>query len=158
MPIIAMGAVRGVFAVSEQDKKIELTVAPGVVLILSRHAESAPCGFQAILMFIGSPKHYFYNPAFDVKMLLLVVAVLVQAVLFRWVSRSDNPSPWLTRTTVAVSLASWFAVSMAGGVPAGRGSGARPMAEDGPPEIGEPDVTWPVLAFIVPMPAAPLPM
>jgi cytochrome bd-type quinol oxidase subunit 2 len=66
------------------------------------------------LMFIGSPKHYFYNPAFDIKMLLLVVAVLVQAVLFRWVAHSDNPSPWLTRTTVAVSLAAWFAVSMAG--------------------------------------------
>ena len=47
-------------------------------------------------------------------LLLLVVAVLVQAVLFRWVARSDNPSPWLTRTTVAVSLAAWFAVSMAG--------------------------------------------
>jgi hypothetical protein len=57
MPIIALGAVRGVFAVSEQDKKIELTVAPGVVLILSRHAERAPCGFQAILMFIGSLLH-----------------------------------------------------------------------------------------------------
>jgi cytochrome bd-type quinol oxidase subunit 2 len=66
------------------------------------------------LMFIGSPKHYCYNPAFDIKMLLLVVAVLVQAVLFRWVAHSDNPSPWLTRTTVAVSLAAWFAVSMAG--------------------------------------------
>jgi hypothetical protein len=66
------------------------------------------------LMFIGSPKHYFYNPAFDIKMLLLVVAVLVQAVLLRWVAHSDNPSPWLTRTTVAVSLAAWFAVSMAG--------------------------------------------
>jgi len=69
---------------------------------------------SGVLMFIGSPKHYFYNPAFDLKMLLLVIAVLVQAVLFRWVARSDNPRPWLTRITVAVSLGAWFAVSMAG--------------------------------------------
>src|SRR5690348_16318215 len=35
---------------------------------------------SGVLMFIGSPKHYFYNPAFDVKMLLLIAAVFVQAV------------------------------------------------------------------------------
>jgi hypothetical protein len=43
--------------VSEQDKKIELTVAPGIVLILSRHARGASCDFQAILMFLGSLLH-----------------------------------------------------------------------------------------------------
>ena len=69
---------------------------------------------SGVLMFIGSPKHYFYNPAFDVKMVLLLVAVLVQALLFRKVASSDHPSPWLARTTVAVSLVFWFAVSMAG--------------------------------------------
>jgi hypothetical protein len=69
---------------------------------------------SGVLMFIGSPKHYFYNPAFDVKMVLLLVAVLVQPLLFRKVANSDHPSPWLARTTVAVSLVFWFAVSMAG--------------------------------------------
>jgi hypothetical protein len=69
---------------------------------------------SGVLMFIGSPKHYFYNPAFDVKMVLLLVAVLVQALLFRKVANSDHPSPWLARITVAVSLVFWFAVSMAG--------------------------------------------
>ena len=66
------------------------------------------------LMFIGSPKHYFYNPAFDVKMALLLLAVLVQALLFGRVARSEHPNPWLARASVALSLASWFAVSMAG--------------------------------------------
>jgi hypothetical protein len=66
------------------------------------------------LMFIGSPRHYFYNPAFDVKMLLLIVAVIVQAVLFRKVATNSAPQPWLARTSVALSLALWFAVSMAG--------------------------------------------
>jgi hypothetical protein len=66
------------------------------------------------LMFIGSPRHYFYNPAFDVKMLLLVAAVIIQTVLFRKVANSSAPRPWLARASVAVSLAMWFAVSMAG--------------------------------------------
>jgi cytochrome bd-type quinol oxidase subunit 2 len=69
---------------------------------------------SGLLMFIGSPRHYFYNPAFDVKMVLLVMATLVQALLFRKVANSDHPSPWLARTSVALSLSLWFAVSMAG--------------------------------------------
>jgi len=69
---------------------------------------------SGLLMFIGSPRHYFYNPAFDVKMVLLVVATLVQALLFRKVASSDHPTPWLARTSVALSLSLWFAVSMAG--------------------------------------------
>lgn len=69
---------------------------------------------SGILMFIGSPRHYFYNPAFDVKMVLLLAAVLIQALLFRKVANSEHPSPWLARTTVALSLGFWFAVSMAG--------------------------------------------
>lgn len=67
-----------------------------------------------VLMFIGSPKHYFYNPAFDVKMLLLLLAVIVQALLFGRVAASDAQKPWLARTAVALSLFLWFAVSMAG--------------------------------------------
>jgi hypothetical protein len=69
---------------------------------------------SGLLMFIGSPRHYFYNPAFDVKMVLLVIATLIQALLFRKVANSDNPTPWLARTSVALSLSLWFAVSMAG--------------------------------------------
>jgi hypothetical protein len=69
---------------------------------------------SGLLMFIGSPRHYFYNPAFDVKMLLLVAAVIVQAGLFRRVAKYETPSPWLARTSVALSLVLWFAVSMAG--------------------------------------------
>lgn len=66
------------------------------------------------LMFIGSPRHYFYNPAFDVKMVLLLAAVLIQALLFSRVASSEHPRPWLARTSVALCLGFWFAVSMAG--------------------------------------------
>jgi hypothetical protein len=67
-----------------------------------------------VLMFIGSPRHYYYNPAFDVKMLLLLLAVIVQALLFGRVAASEAQKPWLARTAVALSLVFWFAVSMAG--------------------------------------------
>ena len=66
------------------------------------------------LMFVSSPRMYYYNPAFELKMLLLVVAVLVQVLLLRRVSASDSPTPVLVRTTVALSLASWFGVGLAG--------------------------------------------
>jgi hypothetical protein len=66
------------------------------------------------LMFIGSPRHYYYNPAFEIKMGLLFAAIIVQAVLFRRVVHANRASPWLTRASVALSLALWFAVSMAG--------------------------------------------
>ena len=35
------------------------------------------------LMFIATPKLYFYKPAFELKMLLFVVAVLVQFTVLR---------------------------------------------------------------------------
>ncbi len=69
---------------------------------------------SGVLMFIGSPKHYYYNIAFDYKMVLLLVAVIVQALLFGQVAKSGHPRPWLARTSVALSLVFWFAVSMAG--------------------------------------------
>ncbi len=35
------------------------------------------------LMFIATPKLYFYNPAFRLKMVLFFIAVIVQLALFR---------------------------------------------------------------------------
>jgi hypothetical protein len=66
------------------------------------------------LMFVSSPKMYYYNPAFELKMLLLVVAVLVQVLLLRRVTVNDSPTPALARTSVALSLVFWFGVGLAG--------------------------------------------
>jgi len=66
------------------------------------------------LMFVSSPRLYYYNPAFELKMLLLIAAVLIQVLLLRRVSASDSPTPALVRTTVALSLVSWFGVGLAG--------------------------------------------
>jgi hypothetical protein len=66
------------------------------------------------LMFIGSPRHYFYNSAFELKMVLLAAAVIFQASLLRWIIKGEPAGPWLTRVSVGLSLALWFAVGMAG--------------------------------------------
>jgi hypothetical protein len=66
------------------------------------------------LMFITGTRHYFYNRAFDAKMLLLLVAVVIQLVLFRRVAMGESPSRVLATATVALSLVFWFGVAIAG--------------------------------------------
>jgi hypothetical protein len=66
------------------------------------------------LMFIATPKLYFYNPAFRLKMVLFFIAVLVQLALFRKTAARVSPDPVLARVSVGVSLAAWFSVAMAG--------------------------------------------
>jgi hypothetical protein len=69
---------------------------------------------SGVIMFIGAPRHYFHNPAFVTKMLLLTVAVVVQAAVFGRVAASEAPHPVLARVGVALALACWFGVSLAG--------------------------------------------
>lgn len=64
------------------------------------------------LMFIATPTLYFYNPAFRLKMLLFLLAVVVQLALFRRAASQATPS--FAKVGVAVSLAAWFSVAMAG--------------------------------------------
>lgn len=66
------------------------------------------------LMFVTGTRHYFFNRAFDAKMLLLLVAVVIQLVLFRRVAEGESPSRVLATTTVALSLVFWFGVAIAG--------------------------------------------
>ena len=66
------------------------------------------------LMFVSSPKLYFYKGAFDLKMLLFVIAVLVQFTAFRRVATAAAPHPAFVRATVAFSLLAWFGIGMAG--------------------------------------------
>lgn len=66
------------------------------------------------LMFIASPRLYYYNKAFELKMLLLAAAVLVQIALLRITARTTAPRPVLARTTVVLALLCWFGVGLAG--------------------------------------------
>ena len=66
------------------------------------------------LMFVSSARLYYYNPAFEVKMGLFAIAVLVQLLLLRKATATDSPTPTLARTSVALALISWFGVGLAG--------------------------------------------
>lgn len=66
------------------------------------------------LMFLTGTRHYFYNDAFDVKMMLLLAALLIQLLLFRTVAADETPHPVVTRIAVALSLVLWFGVAIAG--------------------------------------------
>jgi hypothetical protein len=66
------------------------------------------------LMFVATPKLYFYKFAFELKMLLFVGAVLIQFTLFRNISRREPTSPVLARLVVALSLGFWFGIGLAG--------------------------------------------
>lgn len=66
------------------------------------------------LMFIATPTLYFYNPAFRLKMLLFLLAVVIQLALFRRTANQSSPTPAFAKVSVAVSLAAWFGVAMAG--------------------------------------------
>jgi len=69
---------------------------------------------SGVLMFLTGPKHYFYNRAFDIKMLLLLAALIAQFLLFSRIAARDSPRPNLARLSVALSLVFWFGVGIAG--------------------------------------------
>ena len=66
------------------------------------------------LMFIATPKLYYFNWAFGLKMGLLLLAVIVQFGMFRRISNNERVTPFFVRSSVALTVACWFSVAMAG--------------------------------------------
>jgi len=66
------------------------------------------------LMFIATPKLYYFNWAFGLKMGLLLLAVIVQFGMFRRITKNESATPLFVRSSVALSVACWFSVAMAG--------------------------------------------
>lgn len=69
---------------------------------------------SGLLMFLSAPLHYYYNWAFDTKMGLLVLAILLYVAQFLWVAALNKQHPALARLGISMSLLSWIAVCMAG--------------------------------------------
>jgi hypothetical protein len=57
---------------------------------------------------------YYFNPAFLPKLVLLILAVAVQATLYRKVTSMETPRPVLAKATALISLTLWFGVGLAG--------------------------------------------
>jgi len=70
---------------------------------------------SGVLLFFGEPMKLYGNPSFQVKMVLLFFALLLQVTLFRRV-RSDSAVTGSTTSTIigTVTLALWFGVGLAG--------------------------------------------
>lgn len=69
---------------------------------------------SGIGMFFSAVELYYFNPAFKLKLLLLLGAAVLQLTLFRRVTATETPDPALARTSVALSFALWFGVGLAG--------------------------------------------
>lgn len=69
--------------------------------------------FSGTLMFLTGPTHYFYNVAFELKMLLLSLALVTQALLFRGLTGRSSTFP-LERWYTPLVLLLWFGVAIAG--------------------------------------------
>jgi hypothetical protein len=66
------------------------------------------------LMFVATPKLYYFNWAFGLKMALLLVAVIVQVVMFQRIANKEAPTLRFARSSVALTVVCWFSVAMAG--------------------------------------------
>lgn len=69
---------------------------------------------SGVLMFVATPKLYFHKPAFELKMLLFLVAVIFQFWVLRWLVARATENAVAIRLTVAVSLLVWFGIGFAG--------------------------------------------
>jgi hypothetical protein len=71
---------------------------------------------SGLLMFVSAPLLYYFNKAFQLKMGLLLLAVLVQIALLRTAGTGPGPRLAVARTTVGLALFCWFGVGLAGRV------------------------------------------
>lgn len=69
---------------------------------------------SGVFMLVPSAALYEPNPAFWLKMKLLVLALLIQFTLYRIVTAKENPHRMLAILTAIVSLLLWFSVGLAG--------------------------------------------
>ena len=69
---------------------------------------------SGMLMFLSAPLHYYFNWAFDTKIVLMLAALLLYAGFFAWVAARESRRPTLAKVTVSLSVLAWIAVCMAG--------------------------------------------
>jgi uncharacterized membrane protein YcfT len=69
---------------------------------------------SGVLMFVATPTLYAYKGVFQLKLLLLAMAVLFQVLVLRHVVAAGGISAPVSRSTVVVSLLVWFGTGAAG--------------------------------------------
>ncbi|GGY71716.1 hypothetical protein GCM10011613_15720 [Cellvibrio zantedeschiae] len=69
---------------------------------------------SGFFMFAPSAGLYYPNPAFWLKFQLLAAALVVQFTLYKKVTATETPNPYLAKSVAVISIALWFAVGLAG--------------------------------------------
>jgi hypothetical protein len=69
---------------------------------------------SGVVMFLSAPLHYYQNWAFDSKMLLLLVALVMYGVSLRLARHVESPRGVVATVAVSASVLLWIAVCMAG--------------------------------------------
>lgn len=92
------------FSAPQLEKYTRPFVITGLVLLV----------LSGVFMLIPSAALYEPNPAFWLKMKLLVVALVIQYSLYRKVASIENPHRALAIVTAIISLLLWFSVGLAG--------------------------------------------
>lgn len=69
---------------------------------------------SGIVMFFSAVELYYFNPAFKLKIVLLLAAVVLQILWFRKVLAQETPNAQLARSSAVFSLLLWFGVGIAG--------------------------------------------
>jgi hypothetical protein len=69
--------------------------------------------FSGLLLFSSDPDNYYLNIAFDLKMIFLLLAIVFNYTIHRWVVRSDPP-PGRGKIVAYISLALWTCVVFGG--------------------------------------------
>jgi hypothetical protein len=68
---------------------------------------------SGVLMFLTGPLHYYANSAFDLKMVFLLAALVIQALVFLVLGSRRAVPLSLARVGVSLSIVAWLAVSVA---------------------------------------------
>ena len=69
---------------------------------------------SGVFMFFSAVELYYFNPAFNYKILLLVAAVVLQVLWFRKILSTETPNPAVAKVGAVISISLWFGVGLAG--------------------------------------------
>lgn len=69
---------------------------------------------SGFFMFAPSAALYYPNPAFWLKFQLFGVALVVQFTLYRKITATETPNPYVAKIVAIISILLWFAVGLAG--------------------------------------------
>jgi len=70
--------------------------------------------FSGSLIFISFVNLYYFNPAFQLKLSLLVLATTLQLFIFRKIANAPEAPSRRLKSSAVVSLALWFGIGLAG--------------------------------------------